>query len=162
VPEIASLARLYVRPGFLLRRVHQISASIFEDECREIGLTPAQYGALTVLSAHPGIDQSTLARGLGFDKVTMLRVMRVLEARALVDRAPSVINRRNLQLTVSEQGAEVLAQARLGADRAYKKFMAPLSATQQSELVSLLKLVATGLEDHARAPFVPMLSPVNG
>lgn len=158
MPEIASLARLYVRPGFLLRRVHQISASIFEEECREIGLTPAQYGALTVLSAHPGIDQSTLARALGFDKVTMLRVMRVLEARALVDRAPSVVNRRNLHLTLSSDGAAVLAQARLGADRAYKKFMAPLSATQQTELVGLLKGLATGLEGHARAPFVPLLN----
>jgi MarR family transcriptional regulator, lower aerobic nicotinate degradation pathway regulator len=84
--------------------------------------------------------------------------MRVLEARALVDRAPSVVNRRNLHLTLSSDGAAVLAQARLGADRAYKKFMAPLSATQQTELVGLLKGLATGLEGHARAPFVPLLN----
>lgn len=159
MPEITRLSRLYVRPGFLLRRVHQISASIFEDECREIGLTPAQYGALTVLSAHPGIDQSTLARALGFDKVTMLRVMRVLETRELVDRVPSPVNRRNLHLTLSESGAAALAQARLGADRAYKTFMAPLSAEQQTQLVGLLKALTAGLETHARAPFVPLNGP---
>jgi hypothetical protein len=45
----ASLARLYARPGFLLRRAHQISAAVFEDACRDLGLTPAQFGVLTVL-----------------------------------------------------------------------------------------------------------------
>jgi hypothetical protein len=37
-----TLARLYARPGFLLRRAHQISAAVFEDECRGLGLTQAQ------------------------------------------------------------------------------------------------------------------------
>ena len=81
-----SLARLYARPGFLLRRVHQISAAVFEDECRAVGLTPAQFGVMTVLRATPGLDQSSLARALGFDKVTVLRVLRGLESRGLVAR----------------------------------------------------------------------------
>ena len=67
--------------GFLLRRAHQISAAVFEDACKELGLTPAQFGVLTVLQAHPGMGQSSLARALGFDKVTVLRVLRGLEAR---------------------------------------------------------------------------------
>ena len=79
-----SLARLYARPGFLLRRVHQISAAVFEDECRAVGLTPAQFGVMTVLRATPGLDQSSLARALGFDKVTVLRVLRGLESRGQV------------------------------------------------------------------------------
>ena len=82
------LARLYARPGFLLRRAHQISAAVFEDACRALALTPAQFGVLTVLQAHPGMGQSSLARALGFDKVTVLRVLRGMEARALVARAP--------------------------------------------------------------------------
>ena len=85
----ASLSRLYVRPGFLLRRAHQISAAVFEDECRELALTPAQFGVLTVVKAHPGLGQSSLARARGFDKVTVLRVLRGLETRGLVARAPA-------------------------------------------------------------------------
>lgn len=155
MPHIASLARLYVRPGFLLRRAHQISASVFEEECRELGLTPAQYGALTVLNAHPGLDQSSLARALGFDKVTMLRVLRVLESRQLVARAPSPLNRRNLSITLSEQGLAALADAQVAAEKAYQKLMAPLQPEQQEQLVSLLKQLINGLEGQARAPFVP-------
>jgi len=55
----ASLSRLYARPGFLLRRAHQISAAVFEDACREPSITPAQFGVLTVLQAHPGMGQSS-------------------------------------------------------------------------------------------------------
>src|SRR3954470_7444281 len=91
-----SLSRLYARPGFLLRRAHQISAAVFEDECRDVGLTPAQFGVLTVLKSHPGMGQSSLARALGFDKVTVLRVLRGLESRGLVERGPAADNKRNV------------------------------------------------------------------
>lgn len=155
MPDIASLARLYIRPGFLLRRAHQISASIFEDECREMGLTPAQFGVLTALNAHPGLDQSSLARALGFDKVTMLRVLRVLESRSLVVRVVCASNRRNLSITLSEPGLSLLLKAQDAAERAYKRLMSPLSHDQQHQLVSLLQQLSEGLEVQARAPFVP-------
>src|SRR5690606_20678335 len=73
-----NLDELYQRPGFLLRRTHQISAAVFESACAEVGLTPAQYGVLTVLAAEPGLDQTRLARALAFDKVTVMRVLKGL------------------------------------------------------------------------------------
>jgi DNA-binding MarR family transcriptional regulator len=151
----APLARLYARPGFLLRRAHQISAAVFEDECRELGLTPAQYGVLTVLKSHPGLGQSSLARALGFDKVTVLRVLRGLEARGLVERAPAPDNKRNMCVTLTRQGTNVLEQAQRPAERAYKRLLAPLDREQQSQLIGLLQLVTGELEDDARAAFVP-------
>lgn len=150
-----SLARLYARPGFLLRRAHQISAAVFEDECRAVGLTPAQFGVLTVLRASPGLDQSSLARALGFDKVTVLRVLRGLETRGLVQRVPAPASRRNLAVSLSAEGAAVLEQAQKPAEKAYRRLMAPLSDEQQNQLVSLLQHLTDGLEHEARAPFVP-------
>src|SRR4029079_15984183 len=128
----ASLSQLYVRPGFLLRRAHQISAAVFEDECRELALTPAQFGVLTVLQAHPGLGQSSLARALGFDKVTVLRVLRGLETRGLVARAPALENKRNVSVAVTPQGQAVLAQAQKPAEKAYKRLLAPLDKAQQA------------------------------
>lgn len=151
----ASLARLYARPGFLLRRAHQISAALFEDECRELGLTPAQYGVLTVLKTHSGLGQSSLARALGFDKVTVLRVLRGLETRGLVERGPAPDNRRNMYVALTRQGTKVLEQAQRPAERAYKRLLAPLDRDQQAQLIGLLQLVTGELEDDARAAFVP-------
>src|SRR4051812_22656717 len=149
-----NLSRLYARPGFLLRRAHQISAAVFEDECSELGLTPAQFGVLTVLRSHPGLGQSSLARALGFDKVTVLRVLRGLEARGLVAREPAPDNKRNVSVALTAKGSAMLAEAQRPAEKAYKRLLAPLSKTQQSQLVELLQLLTGELEDDARAAFV--------
>jgi MarR family transcriptional regulator, lower aerobic nicotinate degradation pathway regulator len=150
-----TLARLYARPGFLLRRAHQISAAVFEDECRTLGLTPAQFGVMTVLRAHPGLGQSSLARALGFDKVTVLRVLRGLEARGLLVRAPAPGNKRNVSVMLTDEGVAVLTEAQKPAERAYKRLLAPLDKAQQAQLVELLQLLTGELEDDARAAFVP-------
>ncbi len=149
------LSLLYTRPGFLLRRAHQISAAVFEDECRTVGLTPAQFGVLTVLHASPGLDQSSLARALGFDKVTVLRVLRGLEDRGLVKRSPAPDSRRNLAVQLTLEGEVLLNKAQKPAERAYERLMAPLSTEQQMQLVALLQQMTEGLEEHARAAFVP-------
>jgi DNA-binding MarR family transcriptional regulator len=151
----APLSRLYARPGFLLRRAHQISAAVFEDECRALGLTPAQFGVLTVLRTHPGMGQSALARALGFDKVTVLRVLRGLETRGLVERGPAPDNKRNMCVNLTEEGLSVLQQAQRPAERAYKRLLAPLDRKQQADLIHLLQLLTGELEDEARAAFVP-------
>jgi DNA-binding MarR family transcriptional regulator len=156
----SSLSRLYARPGFLLRRAHQISAAVFEDACRDLGLTPAQFGVLTVLQAHPGLGQSTLARALGFDKVTVLRVLRGLESRGLVSRGPAQENRRNVCVTLTHEGETVLQQAQKPAEKAYKRLMAPLDRQQQEQLLELLQLLTGELEEEARAAFVPPATPI--
>ena len=151
----ARLTRLYARPGFLLRRAHQISAAVFEDECRDLGLTPAQFGVLTVLRTHPGLGQSSLARALGFDKVTVLRVLRGLEARGFVERSPAPDNRRNMCVTLTAEGEAILSKAQRPAERAYKRLLSPLDRGQQEQLIHLLQLVTGELEDDARAAFIP-------
>jgi DNA-binding MarR family transcriptional regulator len=156
-----SLARLYARPGFLLRRAHQISAAVFEDACRELGLTPAQFGVLTVLESHPGLGQSSLARALGYDKVTVLRVLRGLQARGLVTRGPAEENRRSVCVALTPEGEQVLRQAQKPAERAYKRLMAPLDREQQDQLLELLQLLTGGLEEEARAAFVPPPAPAS-
>lgn len=154
-----SLARLYARPGFLLRRAHQISAALFENECSHIGLTPAQFGVLTVLRAHTGVDQSSLARALGFDKVTVLRVLRGLESRGLVARSPAPANRKNLSVVLTDAGKSLLNEAQTPADLACRKLLGSLDALQQTQFIELLQRFTQGLEDQARAAFVPFAPP---
>jgi DNA-binding MarR family transcriptional regulator len=153
------LTRLYARPGFLLRRAHQISAAVFEDACKDLALTPAQFGVLTVLQAHPGLGQSSLARALGFDKVTVLRVLRGLQSRGLVARGPAEDNRRNVSVSLTREGEQLLQRAQKPAERAYKRLMAPLDRAQQEQLLELLQLLTGELEDEARAAFVPPPTP---
>jgi DNA-binding MarR family transcriptional regulator len=150
------LSDLYQRPGFLLRRTHQISAAVFESACAEVGLTPAQYGVLTVVAAEPGLDQTRLARALAFDKVTVMRVLKGLEERRLVLRERSALSRRQMTLSLTPQGQEVLQAAREPAERAYQRLLSPLSPAQRCQLIELLQTLTNGLADEARAPFIPL------
>lgn len=152
-------ADLYQRPGFLLRRAHQISASIFERACADLSLTPAQYGVLCVIKERPGIDQSSLARALAFDKVTVLRVLKGLEDRGLCERVLSAGDRRQREVWLTQPGSQLLRQADEPVQRAYETLMSPFNAEQRQQFTALLQLLNTELDAQARASFVPMADP---
>lgn len=148
---------LYQRPGFLLRRAHQISVGIFEEHCRPLGLTPPQYGVLVLIDASPGSDQSSLARAMGFDKVTTLRLVRGLEERNLVHRALSQRDRRQHQLTLTEAGKALLQSCLPLVEKAYQRLSAPLQEDELKELQRLLTKLETHLGPSARVRMEPLL-----
>lgn len=146
---------LYRRPGFLLRRAHQLSVGLFEHECQVLKLTPPQFGVLHMLMYSDALDQARLARGLGLDKVTVLHVVRGLEARGWLTRQASVTDRRRWTLTLSEEGKAVFLQAQALADRASEQLLSPLNGEEQQQLTLLLEKLCQGLETQARTPFDP-------
>lgn len=152
-PELLDL--LYLRPGFLLRRAHQLSVGLFEEGCKAVALTPSQYGVLTIIGQTGGCDQATVARALGFDRVTTLRVVRGLQARGLL-ASPAVAEasrRRPLALTVA--GRQTLARARGLAEQVSQRLMGPLDADEQMLLRQLLRKLCAGLEPVARTRVLP-------
>jgi MarR family transcriptional regulator, lower aerobic nicotinate degradation pathway regulator len=153
-----TLKDLYQRPGFLLRRTHQISAAVFENACASVGLTAAQYGVLTVLFSEPGLDQTRLARALAFDKVTVMRVCKGLEERGLIERRMAEHSKRQMAVVLTPAGKKLLQQARGPAEQAYQRLLSPLTLTQRQQLIEILEALTQGLADDARAPFVPLLS----
>jgi len=147
---------LYERPGFLLRRSHQISVAIFERACAGLSLTPAQYGVLAIVEAHPQIDQTRLAKALAFDKVTVLRVLKGLQERGLCVREPVASGRRQMAVTLTSAGHGLLQQARQPVQQAYEELLSPLNDVEQATLVSLLQRLTQTLEREARSSFVPI------
>lgn len=150
------LQSMYCRPGFLLRRAHQISAAVFEAHCAALGLTQAQYGTLSVLANAPGLDQTRLARALAFDKVTVLRVIRGLSERGLVRRTTPEQNRRQLSLELTDEGWALLRSAQPLAAAAHRQLTGTLDTNETKQLVGLLQKLNNGLADSARAPFQPL------
>jgi DNA-binding MarR family transcriptional regulator len=146
---------LYMRPGFLLRRAHQLSVGLFEEECRDLSLTPPQYGVLTILAHAGGCDQATVARALGFDRVTTLRIVRGLQARGLVARQPCVTDGRRLQLTLTAEGVATQARGRKLAARVTERLMAPFEADEREQFQRLLRKLCAGLEPQARTQLLP-------
>src|SRR3954452_25607520 len=91
-PELRQLMErlpLWSRPGYLVRRLHQIHSAIFAEECKAFAITPVQYGVLTALLYHPGIDQASIAAQVGIDRTNAADVIERLAERHLVKREKS-------------------------------------------------------------------------
>lgn len=140
-----------------MRRSHQISVAIFERACAGLSLTPAQYGVLALVEAHPRIDQTRLARALAFDKVTVQRVLKGLEERGLCQRERLAVNRRQRVVSLTPEGLSTVQLAKQPVQQAYERLLAPLSPEEQATLIDLLQRLSHALEGEARSRFDPLV-----
>src|SRR5689334_1762475 len=95
---------LWSRPGYLVRRLHQIHSALFADECKDYGITPVQYGVLTALLFFPGSDQVSLGAEVGIDRTNAADVLERLAERGLVRREKSVEDRRMMLAHLTPDG----------------------------------------------------------
>lgn len=155
----AELEKLFLRPGFLLRRGHQIAVSIFMQECARIALTPPQHGVLIAVGQHPGLSQSDVARLLGFDRATIGQVVQGLEARGLMRRGSPDGNRRNKALALTSRGAAVLKRATRAMQRTSERLLAPFTPAERGVFMSLLARLTTQLNVESRTPLAGLEPP---
>ena len=73
------------RPGFLIRRLHQIHVALFMEECAPEGITPVQYSILTAIEQLGPSEQIALSRAVGLDRANIADVLtRLVERRHVV------------------------------------------------------------------------------
>ena len=143
-------------PGHLIRRLQQISVSVFADRMRNLGhdLTAPQFAALTTLARAPGIDQATLAGMIAHDRPTIGGVVERLEGKGLLARTQSKTDRRAKVLVLTAEG-EALLETLTPEIRALQSEILPgLSAEEQATFVALAEKVAKAGNDVARAPLI--------
>jgi DNA-binding MarR family transcriptional regulator len=87
-------------------------------------LSIPQFTTLSVLKRRPGLSNAQLARRALILPQSMIQVIVGLEARGLVQRAPSPAHIRVLQTHLTDEGERVLGQA----ERATREFEAQLVA----------------------------------
>ena len=75
-------------------------------------LSDTQLGALATLERHGAMTPGELAEHEKVQPPSMTRVIAVLEERNLVMRAPHASDRRQVMLTVTDQGKELVQQSR--------------------------------------------------
>lgn len=147
-----SLTSLWERPGYLIRRLHQIHVAIFLDECRDYGITPVQYAVMTALLNNPGADQVTLAHDAGIDRTNVADVLARLAQRGLVKREPGKHDKRMRVANLTEEGDRIAREMEHASLSAQDKLMAPLSAKKRAELMSLMGELVDANNDFSRAP----------
>jgi DNA-binding MarR family transcriptional regulator len=76
------------------------------------GVTASQYAALVTISKKGELTLGELAAAEGVAPPSMTRIAANLEQAGLLERRPDPLDRRVARVAVSEEGAELLAEAR--------------------------------------------------
>jgi DNA-binding MarR family transcriptional regulator len=153
--DISDLNVLYSRPGFLLRRAHQIGVSMFMEETATLGVTTTQYGIMYILRARPGIDQVTLAGLIGLDRSTTGLVVGKLEDAGFVVRVADEVDRRRKTLKLTAEGVAMMRRLAKPAERAQARVLEPFSAREREQFLALLSRFVETYNGVVRTPLNP-------
>ncbi|NHN89604.1 MarR family winged helix-turn-helix transcriptional regulator [Acetobacter conturbans] len=140
------------RPGFLIRRLHQIHVSLFMEECSGFDITPVQYSIMSMVSLYPGKDQHELGQAIGVDRATLANVVARLEKRDVLRRENATHDRRVKQVFLTQVGHDILEQMSEPARRAHVRTIEALSVKSRAEFLSAMKILTAAGNVHSRAP----------
>ncbi|NMM43405.1 MarR family transcriptional regulator [Rhodospirillaceae bacterium KN72] len=143
---------LWGRPGYLIRRLHQIHVGLFAEECNSKEFTAVQYAVLSVLYNGDQFDQHTLSKAVGIDRTSGADVFKRLVRRGLVSREPSEQDRRAKVVRITEEGRELVRGMRPAMERAQEKLLAPLSEDEQGQFMDFIRRLVEANNDASRAP----------
>ena len=151
-PPDNPLQELYRRPGFMIRRVHQIAVALFLEETGRLGVTNRQYGILFVLKHRPGIDQISVANLLGLDRSTTGMVLTKLERAGLVGRSVGARDRRKRSLTLTPAGARMLERLKAPAGRVMERQLAAFTPRERTQFLRMLEKFTRAFNESTRVP----------
>jgi DNA-binding MarR family transcriptional regulator len=134
---------LMQRPGFLIRRLHQIHVALFQQACANFDVTPLQYSLLSALAQRGTADQTSLAADIALDRTTTTGALKRLAARKLVARTIDGNDRRARVCRLTPSGAALLARLEAPAREAHRATLGHLSKKEQALFIAMMqRLVA--------------------
>jgi len=145
-------SRMWTRPGFLIRRLHQIHYGLFFEECGHETITPLQFGMLTVLTEHPeGVDIGALAVQMGIDRSNTADIARRLARRGYVKQEPAKTDRRKVVSRITKEGRTFLKRMEPPMQKSQDRLLRPLSSEQRLALIEALRILVRTYNDKGRA-----------
>ena len=135
---------LQQRPGFLIRRLHQIHVALFQQACASFDVTPLQYSLLSALAGRGAADQTTLAADIAQDRTTTTGALKRLAARELVERTIDGNDRRAQLCRLTPSGAALLARLETPARDAHRATLGRLSRKEQAVFIAMMQRIVAG------------------
>jgi len=137
---------LQMRPGFLIRRLHQIHTALFAEECGAEKVTPIMYSVLSALAQSGPVDQTTLAAAVAIDKTNMTDILDRLKKRGLVRRRVAPKDRRVRLAALTDDGRALLDRIDEKAHRAHLRTLEDLPPADQTRLMKLMNQIVNAKE----------------
>jgi MarR family transcriptional regulator, lower aerobic nicotinate degradation pathway regulator len=136
------------RPGFLIRRLHQIHVALFQESCGAFEITPLQYSLLSALAVRGTADQTTLASDIALDRTTTTGALKRLAARKFVERVIDRNDRRARACKLTAAGAALLGRIENSAREAHRATLGHLTKAEQAVFISLMQRIVADNANH--------------
>lgn len=146
---------IWDRPGYLVRRLHQIHVAMFLEKVADGSMTPIQYGLLSILATRPNIDQFTIGEELGLDRANVAGILKRLEARKLISRIVDDENRRRKLCVATSKGIALVKQHEGAMKDCQTQLLSPLSAAERKIFMGLLSRLVEENNESSRTSLRP-------
>jgi DNA-binding MarR family transcriptional regulator len=143
------------RPGYLIRRLHQIHVALFQERCSAFEITPLQYSLLSALAKRGTADQTTLAADIALDRTTTTGALKRLQSRRFVDRATARHDRRSQLCRLTKAGRTLLKKMETPARNAHLDTIADLSKADQKHFVAMMQKIVMARSGQMGATAAP-------
>lgn len=131
--------------GWLTADTARLFRTVFARRVRELGLTRAQWLALTRVNRRPGVSQSELADMMEIEKAPAGRIVDRLQQKGWIERRAEPSDRRVNRIYLTAQGARVHSAIAPLADATVRDALSGLSKGEQTRLVALMGKVKAQL-----------------
>lgn len=130
---------LFDMAGHLIRRLNQISTTIFHQRLQAAGydLTPVQFAAMTALLKNPGIEQARIATLIAYDRATIGGVIDRLEHKGYLNRNISKRDRRARECRLSPQGIKLIEEVSPLVEALQQEILAGLDQNEYHQFIEL-------------------------
>lgn len=130
---------LHEMAGHLIRRLNQNSTQVFSVQMQAAGydLTPVQFAAMSAIANSPGIDQAGVAAEIAYDRATIGGVIDRLEQKGYITRTVSKRDRRAREVSLSDEGIQVLEKILPVVVELQKSILPGLNAEEQATFLKL-------------------------
>jgi MarR family transcriptional regulator for hemolysin len=135
----------YLQFGWLTADTARLMRTVFARRLKEVGLTRAQWLALTRINRRPGQSQSELADMMEIEKAPAGRIVDRLEEKGWVERRSEPSDRRVKRIYLTDLGARLHAAITPLADATVRDAIAGLSPAEQKQLMALMSKVKAQL-----------------
>jgi DNA-binding MarR family transcriptional regulator len=125
--------------GYQLRRAQLTVFGRFSAALQGLDLTPGQFAVLIVVDRNPGLTQSATGAALGLQRTNFTPLLHELEARKLVARVASSIDRRAKALALTDAGHRLLTRALTLHERLDADIVERLGQSGRKTLLRLLQ-----------------------
>ncbi|MGS0891858.1 MarR family winged helix-turn-helix transcriptional regulator [Burkholderia stagnalis] len=105
-----------------LRQATRFVTQLYERHLAPVGVTPAQFSIMAILTHRPGMLMSELADYLVMDRTTLLRALKPLQRDGFVAAAASEHDARAHALSLTKTGERTYAQAKAAWRAAQEEF----------------------------------------